>query len=625
MQCCWCEKEGLDGSTPTCPYCQRVVANLLAPGSLLRDGRYRIEKALGQGGFGITYRAFDTRFQRRVAIKEFFPKGHAHRDTTTGNIHFESISVAPSVKIGLDGFRAEGQKLAQVEHSNIPSVYEDFDASHTAYLVMAFIEGKSLRDLMPVVEELPDGKEKRRPLPPDQVRRIMAGLVSALAAVHAQGIYHLDIKPDNILITEQGKAVLVDFGAARQGTTFNTSSLVALTPQYAPPELLVYQPYGSYTDIYEMGVILYEMLSGELPPTAQMRMHSSKALTWHPATQGEPWYSLLTDALQMDPKRRPQDIRLWWGQAKSGDERSGPVLIPQPKAKKTIPILPIGIAVAVAWLGIVAGFVLMRPKTSPTPPVTNGVSSGNASSPATPVMQTKINAKDDAAMVLIPEGAFIMGSQETDEETFSDEQPQRSVTLSGFWMYQYPVTVKQYKKFATDTKREMPEAPSYDPQWFQEELPMVNVTWEDANAYSEWVGGKLPTEAQWERAARGTEGQKYPWGNTFDDNKLWCSVVTKRDKPAPVNRKTNVCVSPSGCVDMAGNIQQWCNDWYQADYQKSAPAKDPTGPDTGDEHLLRGGSWSKSNQRDFRTARRDRDAPTSKAIDWGFRVVVHTK
>ena len=184
-----------------------------------------------------------------------------------------------------------------------------------------------------------------------------------------------------------------------------------------------------------------------------------------------------------------------------------------------------------------------------------------ATSATTPGVITRSNPKDGAVMVYVPAGEFLMGS--TDGKVNDNERPQHKVYLTGYWMYKCPVTVAQYRKYCHATGRQMPE----QPVWSQDDHPIVNVNWHDAADYAHWAGVALPTEAQWEKAARGTDGRVYPWGNDWDSAK--CVNATGGTKPVG---SCSAGASPYGALDMAGNVWQWCADWYAADYYRKAPA-----------------------------------------------------
>ncbi|MBM3239487.1 hypothetical protein FJZ31_24605 [Candidatus Poribacteria bacterium] len=208
------------------------------------------------------------------------------------------------------------------------------------------------------------------------------------------------------------------------------------------------------------------------------------------------------------------------------------------------------------------------------------------------------NPKDGAEMIYIPEGEFIMGTSDEQIDILlrqfpdrkrslvDDEKPQHRVYLDGYWIYKYEVTVAQYRKFCQETKRQMPEEPSWG---WQAEHPIVNVTWNDAVAYCQWAGVELPTEAQWEKAARGTGGRIWPWGNKWDANKCNNSQ-TGPQKTTPVGNYPQGA-SPYGVMDMVGNVSEWCADWYDENYYQNSPARNPQGPSSGKWRVLRGGSW----------------------------------
>ena len=223
-----------------------------------------------------------------------------------------------------------------------------------------------------------------------------------------------------------------------------------------------------------------------------------------------------------------------------------------------------------------------------------------------------VNPKDDAEMVLVGAGEFNMGSTDS-SYLVSDAKPQRKVTLSSYWIYKYEVTVAQYRKFCQATNRQMPDPPSWG--WI-ENHPMVNVTWADAAAYCAWAGGRLPSEAEWEKAARGADARIYPWGNQWDAAK--CANPANSTTTRPVGSYPSG-ISPYGCMDMVGNVYEWCADWYDPAYYASAPSIDPTGPATGDSRVMRGGSWLFDFAYSFRLDYRNYYGPDYKYDSFGFR------
>ena len=191
---------------------------------------------------------------------------------------------------------------------------------------------------------------------------------------------------------------------------------------------------------------------------------------------------------------------------------------------------------------------------------------------------------DDAIMVKIPEGEFLMGNRNTERTPF-----EHMVYLSEYLMDKTEVTWGQYKKFAADTGIPLP---LNEPYWgIIDNHPMAFVTWEEAKAYCQWTGGRLPTEAEREKAARGTDGRMYPWGDEEPSPELgvfrrpWGGPATDPVGSHPKG------ASPYGLFDMAGNQWEWCLDWYSDEYLESSPYENPQGPAMGNKHVLRGGSW----------------------------------
>jgi sulfatase modifying factor 1 len=261
-------------------------------------------------------------------------------------------------------------------------------------------------------------------------------------------------------------------------------------------------------------------------------------------------------------------------------------------------------------------------------------------------------AKRAENMVLVPAGEFLMGDDAViaDEgvrsgDWLSDSHPQRVIYMSAFLIDRYPVTNAQYRQFLLDTGYPAPYHYSYglgskeSPDafdWYRDtaefprgtgKLPVVRVSWHDASAYCEWAGVRLPTEAEWEKAARGTDGRPYPWGWDQPSPEL-CHITTEEQRETssyrPRNRLQSVDAhprgqSPFGCCDMLGNVEEWCADWYAEDYYSAMPARDPKGPEQGECRVARGLSHIGSV---FHIALRDQWFPWGRTDATGFRCVI---
>lgn len=221
----------------------------------------------------------------------------------------------------------------------------------------------------------------------------------------------------------------------------------------------------------------------------------------------------------------------------------------------------------------------------------------------------------DMPMVLVPAGEFTMGSN-----LGEDEKPVRRVYLNAFYMDRFEVTVEQYARYLEVT--DMEEPPDWNmmnqPQY--QRRPVVNVDWEDAVNYCKWAGKRLPTEAEWEKAARGTDGRIYPWGNEAP-TRLHANYGRKEldnhQALTPVG-SFEAGKSPYGIYDMAGNAWEWVFDWYDHDYYKKGPKKNPIGPAKGDGKVVRGGSWLYVPEF-LRSAHRFDAQPTNRLFGYGFR------
>jgi formylglycine-generating enzyme required for sulfatase activity len=230
----------------------------------------------------------------------------------------------------------------------------------------------------------------------------------------------------------------------------------------------------------------------------------------------------------------------------------------------------------------------------------------------------KVTQRGGVVLAYVPEGEFPMGY----DDGPPDERPKHKVLLDAFWIGVNVVTVSQFRAYCAEQGIDFNKFPT--PKWgWKDNQPMVNVTWDEARNYCKWVGGDLPTEAQWEKAARGTDGRLYPWGNDWDAANLWCSKKTPMDAGSTVRVGSYPQgASPFGCLDMEGNVFQWCLDW-SGPYD-STLVKNPTGPAAGPSHVLRGGSWTFFRPEFFHvTTRTMYNPPILSNYGFGFRVVVN--
>lgn len=319
--------------------------------------KYRIQAILGEGSFGITYLGLDTRHNRQVAIKEYFPNKLA--------IRLSDQSLNPGKELenfqfGLKQFIQEGKILAQLQHPHIVHVWQIFQSHNTAYLVMAYQQGQSLAKVL----------KNRGTATPAEIRKIFPPLLSALTAAHQVGLLHLNITPSNIYLSNNNKdnsPIILDFGAARYalGSRYHNLSMM-VTPGYAPLELYNNcDNQGAWSDIYALGAVLYHAISGKTPIDALTRFETIKQGKMDPLSPaatltGNKRYSkhlleAIDWALKIDEKERPQTVVQWntFTLSNSSKKRARQFLLKKIcRSAKRISVAVLAVVIIAAGIGL---------------------------------------------------------------------------------------------------------------------------------------------------------------------------------------------------------------------------------------------------------------------------------
>ncbi len=627
-------------------------------------GPYEIIGPLGEGGMAAVYKAYQAGMDRHVALK-VLPQNLAKDPQFLGR------------------FQNEARVIAKLQHPHILPIHDFGEAEGYTYLVMPLISSGTLGGLL-----------KGDPLPLPRVRKLFSQLGDALDYAHTQNLVHRDLKPGNVLVDERGNCLLTDFGIAKlvQGGTekFTTTGALIGTPAYMSPEQGRGDKVDARTDIYALGVILYEMVTGQVPfsaetPVAVVLKHIQAELP--PARSLNPELpeaveAVLAKALAKDADDRfatagdmvaalqaaiPEgaDTGTWPGKISStaamkspsqpnttlpaNEAKPGTITLTVPPAFARVPVWGWAVA-AIIILGLIGGaWNLMRnqqqtaqatqtaeaiallTRTAPTatpPPAATLAPTALPASPTvpptlapteTPALQVGDTAEastDGALLVFIPAGPFRIGSDDQDPVGQSNEKPSVIVTLKDYWIDQTEVTNLQYLDCVDLGPCTEPNSDHFgDPDYADH--PVVGVDWVQAGQYCEWAGRRLPTEAEWEKAARGPEGLIWPWGNQAPDDTR-ANFTGKATQP--VGSYPKGAGRAYGVLDMAGNVWEWTSAWYVADIYKTMPLEDPPSPTTGPNNLrvLRGGSWG-TTQVSIRAANRSRNAPTAQEETIGFR------
>ena len=560
----------------------------LPKGTLLSNGKYRIEAYLASGGFGNTYVATDLAFDERVAVKELFVKGICGRNASTGEVCVSLSENRISFDAHREKFRKEARRIRKLNSRHVVKVRDLFDDNDTSYYVMDFIDGESLSTRL---------HRQRRPLTEAEVCSLLPQVLDGLQTLHAERIWHLDLKPANIMVDREGTVVLIDLGASKQlqtaeGVSVSTSSAMAYTQGYAPPEQMdqLFERFGPWTDLYALGATLFHLLTRQRPPSASDILDDSDAALAMPGVSSR-MQQLVRWLMTPARNGRPQsveEVRAYWdeqtettegvAQVMSTDRNNQPIASPN---EETLVL-------------------------------------GKSTASSLPAVKRLIED-----MVFVAGGTFQMGAtSEQHDDAFEDERPVHQVTLDNFYICKYEVTQALWKEV-------MGSNPSY---WKGDNLPVENVSWNDCQDFIRKLNAltgksfRLPTEAEWEFAARGgnnSRGYKYAGSDNIGDV-AWYEDNSGEKTHAVGTKLPNEL----GLYDMSGNVWEWCQDWYGG--YSNIPQNNPKGPNGGksgffrslfSSRVLRGGGWN-GGARLCRSSLRDISAPAYRGLSSGLRLVL---
>lgn len=615
---------------------------MLSPNTILRE-RYRIIHELGHGGMGAIYQAMDENLSCVVAVKETFATSDEHRRA----------------------FKREAELLANLSHPTLPKVMDHFTDGEGQFLVMQFVPGHDLAELLQLREQ------------PFSVARVLDWadqILDALSELHSSDppIIHRDIKPSNLKVTPKGRILLLDFGLAKgvagqmatAEVNTHSSSIYGYTAHYAPLEQIRRAGTDHRSDIYSLGATMWTLLTGKVPPDALSRiaekddgnpdplraagelnpnvptalsvaLNRAMALSRNHrqanAAELRKELSVIAETLEQQtadsqttrvesPLAPPTPAAGVTARSEgeqpgfSSDQQVSTVRVPsssvevkaatptatsfagvveKPKPNNRFALIASGGTVLIVAIALVAWFVWGRGSSEQQANSTEATNSSlsDTNRPTAPL-----------GMVYVSGGTFTMGREKGDDA----ERPPHQVTVKPFFIEAFEVTNEDYEKFVKATNHRPPSL--WKDGTYPEgagRKPVTAVDWDDANEYAKWAGRRLPTEDEWEFAARGTDGRLYPWGNEWKEGAANANGAAQGVAVVGGFRST----SPFGTADMVGNAWEWTSTSF-----KAYPGRGlPSAPPSTDLRVIRGGCYESTKDYATTTYRAGwpaRNAPT---------------
>jgi len=589
-------------SKETIPRAQSAGQVSVAVGDTLAD-RYRLAALIGEGGMSRVYKATDLRLAAQAEPGSFIAVKVLTRPINDGLGPFSA-------------FRDEVQKLRGLAHPNIVRIFDcDRDGS-TVFITMEHLDGPSLYSKLrggATASSQPSG------LGSDEARRIIFAIADALDYAHRKGVVHGDLKPGNVIVIDPSDIKVIDFeisswvGRSKPALDRRDPALnsPAVTPRYASPQLMARQSPDPADDVYALACVAYELLTGTHPFDAGAGAQSEKFPPPRRAELSSAQYAALVHGLHRDRNKRTPTVRQFVKEF-SAQERGG-------AWKSGAVARAVGLSAAVLMVAVVAWF-FARHKPAPAPVAVS-------SPPAAPGPGTVVHdCPTCPSMTVLPTGRFQQGSARAESGSAPFEKPLHWVSIGRpLAMSTNAVTVDEFQQFIAATGRDMQGCDTYDGEWKHRPVnswknpgfvqsgthPVTCVSWNDAEAYAGWLSTKtghryrLPSASEWEYAARTGGEAVQPWNS---DGSGACTNANVADASAahrypgwsvfgcddgyvytaPVGSfKTN----SFGLNDMLGNVFQWTQDCWHADYTGAPNDGSARTDGTCAEHELRGGSW----------------------------------